>query len=238
MPLYYQLKQILVEQIDVGTWKPGELIPGEHELQNRFGLSRTTVRQALRELETEGRVVRQRGRGTFVTAPKLTHEPDTDHGLTESIAASGMKAGWQVLSAGWSDTPDETVERLRLAPGEQVYRLHRLRMAGDQPIAVHLAYVAPVFVKAIDSTLLAEGGSLHYLTSSGQLDGCRAERLLEAVPADRDTSEALGISMGAPMLQIRRLLRTASGQPAEDFIGIYRGDRFQYRVAGAAPPTL
>lgn len=232
VPLYYQLKQILVEQIDNGSWMPGDLIPGEHDLQSIYGLSRTTVRQALRELESEGRVIRQRGRGTFVSAPKLTHEPDTTQGLTESIAASGMKAGWRVINSGWTGAPEEVAERLEIRPGEQVFWVHRLRMADEQPIAVHVAHVSPAFASLVDEARLLEGGSLSYLTDSGKLDGYRADRLLEAVAADKTTSELLGIQAGTAMLQIRRLTVAVDGQPVEDFCGIYRGDRFQYRVAG------
>ncbi len=234
VPLYYQLKQILSDKIDDGAWHPGDVIPGEHELQSLYGLSRTTVRQALRELEAEGRVIRQRGRGTFVSAPKLTHEPDTSHGLTESIAASGMKAGWRVLSTNRVGASTEVAERLGIQTGDQVYRVQRLRMADEQPLAVHVAHVAPAFIDRISEDLLAAGGSLHYLTGDGQLEGYRTQRLIEAVAADREISALLGISAGVPMLQIRRLTLAADGQPIEDFVGTYRGDRFQYRIVGGA----
>src|SRR5690606_14843251 len=74
VPLYQQLKLLLADRIQRGVWKPGELIPGEHELQAIHRLSRTTVRQALQELEREGYVTRHRGRGTFVAQPGAVHD--------------------------------------------------------------------------------------------------------------------------------------------------------------------
>ena len=71
LPLYHQLKEILSTKIRRGEWKAGDLIPGEQELQSTYALSRTTARQALRELELDGVLTRHRGRGTFVARPKL-----------------------------------------------------------------------------------------------------------------------------------------------------------------------
>ena len=69
LPLYYQLKQILLEKIESGLWSPGDLIPSEHELQETYGVSRTTVRQTLSDLVHEGVLVRHRGRGTLSRNP-------------------------------------------------------------------------------------------------------------------------------------------------------------------------
>ncbi len=232
IPLYYQLKRILSDQIDNGAWYPGDIIPGEHELQTLYGISRTTVRQALRELEAEGRVVRQRGRGTFVSAPKLTHELDTSHGQTTSFAAVGAKAGWRVLDAGLVAASSEVAERLGVEAGQTVFRARRLRLADQQPLAVHVTHVAPAFNDLVDESMLAQGSSLSYLSLSGQLQKYRTQRLFESVAADRETSALLGIAVGVPMMMIRRLLLTNDGQPIEDFFGIYRGDRFQYSIVG------
>ena len=76
LPLYIQLKQRLMEQIRLGEWKPGEKIPTEEEIQQTFDVSRTTVRQAMREIELEGKITRQPGRGTFVTQPKFMEGPN------------------------------------------------------------------------------------------------------------------------------------------------------------------
>ena len=75
IPLYYQLKQIIAEKLDTNVWKPGDLVPSEQELQNTYGVSRITVRQAFSELAHDGRFERHRGQGTFVANKPLVHNP-------------------------------------------------------------------------------------------------------------------------------------------------------------------
>ena len=82
LPLHYQLKQHLLEKIESGEWKPNDLIPSEQEMQTSFGLSRITVRQALSDLVYEGLLIRERGRGTFVAPPKMTHSPEASSART------------------------------------------------------------------------------------------------------------------------------------------------------------
>ena len=76
IPLYYQLKQLLVERIKHNELQPGDIFPTEEQLQKKYQLSRTTVRQALKELEIEGLISRHRGRGTFVSRPKISHSSE------------------------------------------------------------------------------------------------------------------------------------------------------------------
>jgi GntR family transcriptional regulator len=230
LPLYYQLKQLLVERIKRGDWRPGDMLPTEQQLQEQYQLSRTTVRRAFRELEIESLITRYRGRGSFVAKPKVTHSPERPYSLTNFLIQQGMRPGWQVLSAEWVPASEEVANRLQIEPGVQVYCLRRLRLANDEPIGYHIAYVSPVFTDAIDESALTEGGSLRYLRSQNHLDGSYADRILESVPAGEEESRLLGVERGAPMLLIRRLVISQQGQPVEDFRGIYRGDRFQYHI--------
>jgi GntR family transcriptional regulator len=231
LPLYHQLKQVLLQRIEEGVWKPGELIPGEQELQDTFNLSRTTVRQALRELELDGKVIRYRGRGTFVNTPKLAHSPEPSEGFGASLVARGMTPGWQLLAKQLVPVPAAVAASLGVKPDQQVCRLVRLRLANQEPLGRHVAHIAPDFISIIDDRMLTEGGSLDYLNAPQLLEGSRAERVLEAVPADEKTAEQLGVEVGAAMQRIRRRLVTADGQPVEDLEAIYRGDRFEYRVS-------
>ena len=98
VPLHVQLKQALRDQILGGAWAPGDLLPGENDLCQATGLSRTTVRQALSELTREGLLVRERGRGTFVAAPKLTERAaERLSGFFEDMVTLGYPPVSQVL---------------------------------------------------------------------------------------------------------------------------------------------
>ena len=234
IPLYFQLKRLLVERITDGSLRPGDMLPTEDQLQEEHGLSRTTVRQALKELEMEGLIVRQRGRGTFVAKPKYSHSPASNHTLTSVLLAQGAQPGWQVLSAGMAPASDDVAARLQVTPGVLVYRLRRLRLADDEAIGYHVTHVAPAFQDAVDELQLSERDSLQYLRSNGALTGSQASRILEAIPAPGDAADLLNIEPGSPMLMIRRLLVSQGGAPIEDMRALYRGDSFRYQIRNLA----
>ncbi|HSG17289.1 MAG TPA: GntR family transcriptional regulator [Anaerolineae bacterium] len=230
VPLYYQLKQLLAERIAKGEWQPGDMLPTEEQLQDQYGLSRTTVRQALKELEVEGLISRHRGRGTFVSRPKISHSPDPRFNLTAYLIEQGMQPGWRVISAGWVQATAEVAERLAVDSGVRLYRLRRLRLSSDEPIGYHIAHVIPALGRAVDENHLDQGGSLDYLRATGQLDQSLANRTIEAVLASEEVAKHLDILKGSPILKIRRRVFNAAGVPVEDMRAMYRGDRFQYRV--------
>jgi GntR family transcriptional regulator len=230
VPLYYQLKQLLAERISSGEWRSGDMLPTEEQLQEQYGLSRTTVRQALKELEVEGLISRHRGRGTFVSRPKFSHSPDPRFNLTAYLIEQGMRPGWRVLSAGWVQATSEVAERLAVDKSVRLYRLRRLRLANDEPIGYHIAHVIPALGQAIDDRRLDQGGSLDYLRATGLLDQSLANRTIEAILASDEVARRLDVLKGSPILMIRRLVFNASGDPVEDMRAMYRGDRFQYRV--------
>jgi GntR family transcriptional regulator len=232
IPLYYQLKQLLAERITTGEWLPGDMLPTEEQLQEQYGLSRTTVRQALKELEIEELISRYRGRGTFVSRPKISHNPDPHFNLTAYLTEQGMRPGWQIISAEWISAPAEAAKRLALKAGQQVYRLRRLRLANDEPIGYHIAHVIPALGESIDESRLDQGGSLDYLRAVGQLDHSYANRTIEAILASDEVARHLDINKGSPILMIRRRVFNSAGIPVEDMRAFYRGDRFQYRVQG------
>jgi GntR family transcriptional regulator len=230
VPLYYQLKQLLAERITEGEWLPGDMLPTEEQLQEQYGLSRTTVRQALKELEIEGLISRYRGRGTFVARPKISHSPDPHFNLTAYLNEQGMRPGWSVVSAEWVPATVDVAERLALKAGDQVYQLRRLRLANDEPIGYHIAHVIPALAETIDENRLEIGGSLDYLRGTGRLKQSYANRTLEAILASDEVAKQLEIAKGSPILMIRRRVFDSAGVPVEDMRAMYRGDRFQYRV--------
>ena len=129
IPLYFQLKQLLAERIKSGEWQPGTMLPTEEQLQEQYGLSRTTVRQAMKEMEFEGKITRHRGRGTFVSKPKISHSPDPRFNLTAYLTQQGMQPGWRVIAAEWVPAKAGEAERLAIDVGVELFRLRRLRLA-------------------------------------------------------------------------------------------------------------
>jgi GntR family transcriptional regulator len=230
IPLYFQLKRILLAKIEQREWKPGHLIPSEHSLESSYGLSRITVRQALGELVNEGYLNRQRGRGTFVTRPKITHNPTRRLTLTDSMVQQGVVPGWRVLDTSWLEAPPSVCQALELPPNTNVFCLRRLRLANDEPIGYHLAHVRESTAKHIAKREFEKGGSLSYLTHILNVRGSKAYRTIEALPADADAASQLKIAVGTPILRIERTTVDGTGVPIEFLQASYRGDRFKYGI--------
>jgi GntR family transcriptional regulator len=230
VPLYYQLKQILVDKIDGAEWQTGDLIPSEQELQETYGLSRTTVRQTLAEMVNEGLLQRHRGRGTFVAQPQMTHDPVRRLGVSEYLEQQGIEPGWQIISTDWAEPPEGVRERLQLAETVRVYRIHRLRTANGEPIGYHYAYLPEFMVQHINVAALTEGASLRYLRNAPQMEGSTAYRTIEATIADDPEISQLGAKRGDPILAIERILTAVDQTPIELLWAAYRGDRFKYQI--------
>jgi GntR family transcriptional regulator len=230
MPLYYQLKRVLIAKIDSGELKSGDIFPTEQQIQDIYDVSRTTVRQALSELEDEGKITRHRGRGTFVAKPKVSHSAGSYPNLADHMSEQGLTPGWKLLSAAWLIPDNEVSKRLKLSSGQKVFCLERLRLENDEAIGHHFAYVAPDYAGMIDERAFTEGGSLRYLHNISILQGSIANRTLEAIPASKKIASLLDIEEGSALLRVRRIIYTQEEHPIEFFEGVYRGDRFQYQI--------
>lgn len=228
IPLYHQLKQILVSQIESGTFALGDMLPTEEEICEQFHVSRTTVRQALDDLVQEGRVQRFRGRGSFVARPRP--EPESYPSLSDHLLMKGIRPGWRLLSVEWLEASHELCRQLHLQPGQKVYCIRRLRLENEEPVGYHKTYVSPAFFSEIEETNFEEGGSLHYLSGHDLLDSCYANRVLEAVSAGPEEASLLHVPTGSAMFVVRRVVFTRDHHPVEVFRGVYRGDRFQYYI--------
>jgi GntR family transcriptional regulator len=230
IPLYFQLKQLLAKRITSAELQPGDILPTEEQLQETYLLSRTTVRQALKELEIEGLVSRYRGRGTFVSQPIIRHSSEPHFSLTDALLQQGIQPSWHVLSAEWVPATMDVASSFELEPATPVFRLRRLRLTNDEPIGYHIALAAPSMAASIDKSQFHSGGSLRYLRGNDALNGSYANRTLEAVGASSEVSDLLDIEEGSPTLLIRRKITSRDGAIIEVLQAMYRGDRLQYQI--------
>lgn len=231
VPLYYQLKQILLEKIRKGDWHAGELIPSENQLQDDYDVSRTTVRQTLSELVTEGFLVRQRGRGTFIADPQITYDPTKQVELNEYMREQGVTLRWQLMDMSWVDADESIASTLHCAEDAQVMRIRRLRLADNRIIGYHIAYLTASIAPYVDQNLLETGQSLDYLIAHPGLREPRIQRTLEATIADRLDIDWLDAAPNTPILQVKRVAYGSDNKPIEYLIGRFRGDRFKYQIS-------
>ena len=141
IPIYHQLKEILLKKIRTGEWQPGALIPSERELCETYGISRMTARQAITDLVNEGVFYREQGRGTFVTRNKITQQLIRLTGFTEDISARGQHPSTRTLSAVMAPADELCAERLRVAVGTPIFCLQRLRLADGEPLAIEFSHL-------------------------------------------------------------------------------------------------
>jgi GntR family transcriptional regulator len=232
IPLYLQLKTLILAGIESRLWNPGDRMPGDDELCRRHHVSRTTVRLAMKELEIAGLITRYRGRGTFLAQPKISHYPEPPHRLTDTLLSRGIEPGWSLISAEMVAAPGGVASALEIADGSEVFRSQRLRSAGDEVIGIVVAHALVGANTVSRESLERTGPSLQYLAGVVSLTGAHADRVIEAVLATAREAEYLEVDAGAPILLIRRTLRDASGVAIEHYRGHYRGDRFQYVASG------
>ena len=230
IPLYHQLKQIFHDKIEDAEWGVGDLIPSELELQEAYGLSRTTVRLALGELVTEGRLVRQRGRGTFVAAPKLSHDPASGKSLSEYLLKQGNRPNWKVISRDWTFPSDTVREKLALPQGMGVYRVEVLFLNDGTPIGHHTLHLPQHVATEIDHANFDDAAWLKFLRELPTQDDNRTERTIEAVNLESDIAALLDIDRQDPVLSIAALTLNSADEPLLLIQGYFNGQRFKYQL--------
>lgn len=228
-PLYHQLKAVILSRIDSGQWQSGMQLPSERELCDQFGISRITVRQALTELETEGRLARDHGRGTFVASPRIKQQLTRLTGFTQDMQARGQQPGSVVLQLAVTRTTAAIAHRLRLdANHRTVVLIQRLRTANGEPVAIETAYLNEKLCRGITNENLSNQSLYSLLTQKYDVAPTRAEQQLEAVACSAAEAKLLGIRKGSPVLHLHRTTFSQHDQPFETVESYYRGDKYVF----------
>lgn len=228
-PLYRRIKDALREQIREGALKPYQQLPSESELMARYGVSRITVRQALRDLHSEGLIFSIQGKGSFVAAPKVVQELKWLQGFAEAMALKGFQA-WSKVLLTREPHPDRDVARaLGLKRTDRVVEIQRVRYLGREPVSLDVSFF-PAEVGRLLLEADITGDLFPLLETRCGLRLGTADLRIEAVACPAGAAMLLSVTPGAPVLQIHRLTRTAEGM-AVDFERLYyRGDVCQYQV--------
>jgi GntR family transcriptional regulator len=212
-PLYLQVRDLVLERITTGTWKPGAMLPAEVDLARELGISSGTVRKALDALEAEHVVSRRQGKGTFVSsnaaqglASRYDNVRDRD-----GRRIAGLPRGGEVASGRASAAERE---RLRLDDGERVVRIKRVHLRADRPFM----YEAAVLPARHFPELHERKQVLQRITDLAQEFGLVLGRGSESVSvamAGAAEARALGVTKGKPVLRLDRVVCTIDGRPVE-----------------------
>ncbi len=222
-PLYRRLQQGIRKALEQGAISANEALPPERELAAELGVSRVTVRKALRRLVDEGLLIQQRGAGTFV-AGRVEQALSTLSGFTEDMNARGLAPGveWLERAVGTA-MPEETLA-LNLSPGAKVSRLYRIRLASNRPMCVEQATL-PQDVLPDPS---AVENSLYAVLEKMECRPVRALQRLRAQVLEMEQARLLQVQPGTPCLYIERRSFLSDGRPIEFVRSHYRGDSYDF----------
>jgi GntR family transcriptional regulator len=235
-PMYFQIQAQLLKMIHSGQLRAGDPLPSEEELSRVYVVSRMTARQALQSLKEQGLATRHKGRGTFVTQPRV--EQDIAHlaGFTAEMRALGMKPTSRVLAAEIIPASAEIATRLAVDVGSPTFRLHRLRSADELPVAVENIWLSMARFPGIQKLDFAQLSLYQTLRERYHIRLSKADEVIEAHAAGKQEAELLEIPQRSSLLIISRTLWSVEGTPVEVARSCYRGDR--YRAVLRIPATV
>lgn len=219
-PKYWHLRTVLTEALD-SEFAVGEILPNERDLAARFGVARATLRQALEQLELEGRLQRRRGVGTTVAPPRV----GVAVGAEQHAWPGGPDDVWQAVDCVLAVPPATVAAALETAPDEAVLTVHRSRVSHGQPVAAELLHVPVASVPGLASAD-ASSGAAHaraVLRALALLELDGRDSAVELGSARADEAKELDRLPGAPVLVVTtRFL--AGGRTAALSVATYRAD--------------
>lgn len=232
-PLYSQIRSLILHSMQSGEWKPGELMPSEAELAQRYQVSQGTVRKAIDALAAENHVTRRQGKGTFVA----TH---TEHSAQYRFlrlvpdggdAAAEGPAQRQILAFEKVRASAEVARALQLKAHDSVFFARRLLSLGGVPTIVEDAWLPAARFKGLSAEqLLHHAGSTYSLYESGfNTRVLRASEKIRAIAADAQTAACLQVPELTPLLWVERLAYSYNDQPMELRQARYRTDTHHYK---------
>jgi DNA-binding GntR family transcriptional regulator len=196
-----------------GEFPPGSKLPNEEALCTRFGVSRITLREAVRGLIEDGYVSRRQGAGTFVTSgPALRNSLDTNFSYTEYLESTGIKPSKKVLDAHRMPADAEIAADLNLKGDAEVVRVRRVRIAGRKP-AIYSIDCLPADIVDARRDLKAFGQSLYKLLGSRGHVIDHARTIITPVVATPEISKILEVPAGTPVQHLKQVDFDTAGRP-------------------------
>ena len=229
-PLYQQIKTLITQGLQSGEWKPGELIPSEVDLAQRFKVSQGTVRKAIDELSAENLVVRRQGKGTFVATH---HEERAQFRFLRLVPDIGEPHAAQnrIIDVKRLRATVETARLLDIKSADSVIFIKRVQSFDTVPTILEEIWLPGHLFRGLTAERLVEykGPMYGLFETEFGTRMIRAEEKIRAVSADAGAAELLGISSGTPLLNVERVSYTYGDRPVELRRGLYLTDRHHYQ---------
>jgi GntR family transcriptional regulator len=227
IPLYHQIQQRLLEQIQSGAFKQGEPLPSIQKIAAQMGVSQMTVRQAVKALCELGVIYSRQGKGTFISRIKLERDFRQVLSFSEETRARGATPHSRLLSFRIQIPNRETKEALALSHKEKIFRLRRVRYADSVPMGIECSclpvHLCPDLLESFDPETslyqkLAEQYGIHLMVTN---------EVIEVGKATDEEARLMQIAPQSPVFLFTRLSFLESGKAVEHVKSIYRGDRYK-----------
>lgn len=226
IPKHEQLRALLEQRCTDGL-EPGSALPSERQLCEEYGVSRITVREALRQLVAEGTLVRIRGKGTFV-ADRPARSRLHLASFHEDMRRLGRNPSTVVLQTELRVPPPSTTSALQIRAADKAYHVKRLRLADGVPISVDDAWYPQAIAPGLDAHDLTQSIYTLLRTEFGQTID-RAEQSIGAISSDGELARVLGVPSGTPLLAFDRVAFAGTTR-VEHSYSWYRSDRYQVQM--------
>lgn len=227
IPFKHQLYEILIQKISDGEWKPGDQLPAESELIEKYQVSRNTIRNVLNMLVQKGLIYRERGRGTFISKPRLEQSMVSIINFTEDMKRRGIAASSRVISSELLPAPKDIADKLNISPGEELALLRRLRLGDEKVLGLEESYIVH---KHCPGVLTKNDYSKFSLRETIRreygLKWLRATQVINAVNASKELANLLNINERDALISIERVSYSQEDIPVEFIRIYYRGDRY------------
>ena len=220
---------IIIEQIESGALAENDKIPAERELCGKYMISRTTVRQAIQELEKERYIYIQRGKGTFVSPKQVKQELFGFYSFTEEMRKLGKVPSTKVLSFEVMQCGEKTAQKMDKNAEDKIYRFSRLRFADGEPMMIVTSCVPYERFPDLNREELEKGSLYDIFTNKYNVAFTKAKETLQSVAARKEEAEMLKSKTGFPSMLIERTT-FAKDEIIEYAVGVARGDRFKYDI--------
>ena len=237
VPLYIQIAESLLDRIESGDLRPGDRLPSERELSAMLGVNRMTVRRALQVLQSQGLLVRRRGDGTYVAAPKIERQAAKLVPFTKGMRQRGYVPGARVVTFERRPAEAAVARELQVPLSTPIYYIRRLRFINREPVMLERLSLPVSRFPGLERFDLNSRSIYEVMETEYGISVCRARQSLEPVVATEYEAELLDVEPGAPLMLERRVGFDQEDRPVEYGKDLYRGDRFRF-VTEIAPLEL
>ncbi|WP_343655292.1 GntR family transcriptional regulator [Cupriavidus sp.] len=229
-PLYQQIKALIMQSLQTGEWKPGEMIPSEMDLAARYKVSQGTVRKAIDELAADNLVARRQGKGTFVTTH---HEDVVKFRFLRLVPDEGEPhyGASRVLECKRLRAPAEIARLLDIRTGDSVVQIRRVLTFSNEATVLDEIWLLGANFKGLTAEKLNEWKGPMYALFEAEFGTrmIRATEKIRAVAADNTAAELLSVAPGSPLLSVERVSFTYGDRPVEVRRGLYVTTRHYYQ---------